>query len=104
MKAQSSYSQSVDSLPLKELNKEFLKGIQARERVVALKKIHSTDSAQLRIYKDSLIPYYETAVGMAAEDVDFLNNLLTEEEQEKKFYRAGFFTSVALVVLLIIFN
>jgi hypothetical protein len=40
------------------LNKEFLKGIQARERVVILKKIHAADSAEIRIYKDSLIPSY----------------------------------------------
>ena len=102
--AQNIYSQSVDSLPLKELNKEFLKGIQARERVVTLKKIHSADSIQLHIYKDSLIPSYENAINAAAEDVDFLDNLLTEEEQEKRFYKSGFFTSLGLLVLLLIFN
>ena len=97
MKAQSSYSQSLDSLPLKELNKEFLKGIQARERVVTLKKIQIADSIQLHIYKDSLIPYYQTAVTLANEDVNFLNNLLIVEEQEKKFYQ---YTALGLHKLL----
>jgi hypothetical protein len=86
------------------LNKEFLKGIQARERVVTLKKIHSADSIQLRIYKDSLIPSYDSALTLAVEDVDFLNNLLIEEEQENRFYKSGFFTSLGLLVLLLIFN
>jgi hypothetical protein len=63
--AQNTYSQSVDSLPLKELNDEFLKGIQARERVVSLKKILKTDSVQLSLYKDSIIPNYKKALDTA---------------------------------------
>jgi hypothetical protein len=103
LKAQSSYSQSVDSLPLKELNKEFLKGIQARERVVTLKKMHAVDSAELHIYKDSLIPFYQTAVTLANEDVDFLNNLLVVTEQEKKFYQYSALGLAIVVFLQIIF-
>ena len=103
LKAQSSYSQSLDSLPLKELNKEFLKGIQARERVVTLKKIQTADSIQLHIYKDSLIPYYQTAVTLANEDVNFLNNLLIVEEQEKKFYQYTALGLAIVVFLQIIF-
>lgn len=99
LKAQSSYSQSLDSLPLKELNKEFLKGIQARERVVTLKKIHATDSIQLHIYKDSLIPFYEDAIGIAAEEIDYLNIELIKSNQEKKFFK---YTSLGLAILVLL--
>jgi hypothetical protein len=99
LKAQSSYSQSVDSLPLKELNNEFLKGIQARERVVMLKKIHAADSIQLHIYKDSLIPFYQDAVGIAAEEIEFLNIELIKSEQEKKLFK---YTSIGLAIVVLL--
>jgi len=99
LKAQSSYSQSVDSLPLKELNNEFLKGIQAREKVAILKKIHAADSIQLRIYKDSLIPFYQDAVGIAAEEIEFLNIELIKSEQEKKLFK---YTSIGLAIVVLL--
>jgi hypothetical protein len=85
------------------LNSEFLKGIQARERVVTLKKIHAADSIELHIYRDSLIPFYQTAVTLANEDVNFLNNLLIVEEQEKKFYQYSALGLAIVVFLQIIF-
>jgi hypothetical protein len=101
--AQSSYSQSVDSLPLKELNKEFLKGIKAREKAVYLQKVHTLDSTELKLYKDSILPECEAQLILATEDVNFLNNLLIEEEQEKRFYKYTAFGLAILVVLQIIF-
>jgi len=59
---QSSYSQSLDSLPIKELNNEFLKGIEAREKLHILKQIRHDDSMQLAFYKNILIPEYRRAV------------------------------------------
>jgi hypothetical protein len=85
------------------LNKEFLKGIQARERVVALQKIHAVDSAQLKIYRDSIIPYYQSALTIAVEDVDFLNESLIEEEKAKNFYKYSALGLVIVVLLQIIF-
>lgn len=72
------------------MNNEFLKGIQARERVVILKKIIKIDSIQLVYYKDSLIPSYQkaldtskieivrldTKVKTQAETIKTLNNIL----------------------------
>lgn len=85
------------------MNKEFLKGIQARERVVTLKKIHTTDSIQLHIYKDSLIPFYKDAIGIAAEEIDYLNIELIKSEQEKKFFKYASFSLAILTALLILF-
>lgn len=104
MKAQSSYSQSVDSLPLKELNNEFLKGIQARERVVSLKQIIKQDSLIICNYRDSIIPNLQLAL-------DTTEVLLAESYLEKEklnwevsYYKTGFWSSLGLVVLLLIFN
>jgi hypothetical protein len=103
LKAQSSYSQSVDSLPLKELNKEFFKGIKARERAAYLQKVHALDSAELSLYKDSILPACEQQLVQATEDVNFLNNLLIVEEQEKKFYQYSALGLAIVVFLQIIF-
>lgn len=85
------------------MNSEFLKGIQARERVVTLKKIHIADSIQLHIYKDSLVPFYKNALTLAAEDVNALNTLLIESEQKRKFFQYSSISLAILTVLLIIF-
>lgn len=85
------------------MNKEFLKGIKAREKSAYLQKIHTLDSTELRLYKDSIIPECESALILATEDVSFLNNLLIEEEEEKRFYKYSAFGLAILVVLQIIF-
>lgn len=101
--AQSSYSQSLDSLPLKELNNEFLKGIKARERVVVLKEIIRVDSLQLDLYKDSIVPNYENMVKKSKEEVTKLNRDLAIKESELKIYRYGFIGMAVLAVLGFIF-
>jgi hypothetical protein len=101
--AQNSYSQSLDSLPLKELNNEFLKGIKARERVVVLKEIIRVDSLQLGIYKDSIVPNYESVIKKSKEEVTKLNRDLAIKESELKIYRYGFIGMTILAVLGFIF-
>ena len=85
------------------MNKEFLKGIKARERAAYLQKVHTIDSTELKLYKDSILPECEAQLILATEDADFLNNLLIEEEQEKKFYKYSSIGLAILVVLQIIF-
>ena len=101
--AQNSYSQSLDSLPLKKLNNEFLKGIKARERVVVLKEIIRVDSLQLGIYKDSIVPNYENVIKKSKEEVTKLNRDLVIKESELKIYRYGFIGMTILAVLGFIF-
>jgi len=101
---QSSYSQSLDSLPLKELNKEFLKGIQARERVVALNKIIKADSAIIKTYKDSIVPSLQLALDTTEIELVQYYKLYDESEYKLSMYKKGFWGSIAFVVLLIIFN
>lgn len=86
------------------MNKEFLKGIQAREKAAYLQKVHTLDSVQLKTYRDSIIPEYQNALIIAEEDVMFLNNLLDEEEDKTKYYQTGFWTTLGLFVLFIVFN
>lgn len=82
--AQNIYSQSLDSLPLKELNDEFLKGIQARERVVSLKKILKTDSIELSLYKDSIIPKLILALDTAKVEIVCLDTKLKTQSETIK--------------------
>jgi hypothetical protein len=56
------------------LNNEFLKGIEAREKVVQLKKIIKVDSAQLSLYRDTIVPEYQEALTRS-------ENLLIEREE-----------------------
>ena len=106
MTAQNSYSQSVDSLPLKELNNEFLKGIQARERVVSLKKIIKTDSMQLVYYKDSLIPNYQKALDTAKVEIVRLDTKVKVQQETiktlNKVLKGGLFAIVLLTIGLIL--
>lgn len=82
--AQNIYSQSLDSLPLKELNNEFLKGIQARERVVSLKKIVKTDSIELSLYKDSIIPKLILALDTSKIEIVRLDTKLRTQSETIK--------------------
>ena len=101
--AQNTYSQSLDSLPLKELNKEFIKGIKARERVVVLKQIVYQDSLIIKTYKDSIVPEMQLTVQMAEQALDETCYQLDETESKMKTYRGAFFGTLALLVLSIIF-
>lgn len=104
--AQNTYSQSVDSLPLKELNDEFLKGIQARERVVSLKKIIKTDSVQLSLYKDSIIPNYKKALDTAKIEIVRLDTKVRSQAETiktlKNVLKGGLF-AIALLTIGLIF-
>ena len=104
--AQNTYSQSLDSLPLKELNNEFLKGIQARERVVSLKKIIKTDSIQLIYYKDSLIPNYQKALDTAKVEIVRLDTKVKSQAETiktlNKVLKGGLFAIVLLTIGLIL--
>ncbi len=86
------------------MNKEFLKGIQARERVVALNKIRHTDSLIIKNYKDSIVPNLQVALDTTEVELVKYYKLYDESQQKVCFYKKGFFASLALVVLLIIFN
>jgi len=101
--APSIYSQSVDSLPLKELNNEFLKGIKARERVVVLKNIIHLDSQQLNLYKDSIVPSYQQMVEVSKKEVYDLNRTIDRKNAEMQFYKYGFLGMSVLAILSFIF-
>jgi len=95
---QNSYSQFLDSLPLKELNNEFLKGIQARERVVTLKKIISSDSVTISLYKDSIVPSLNTAVNKSKTEITNLHEELNHKNNVILIYR---YSSLGLIVSLL---
>ena len=66
------------------MNDEFLKGIQARERVVSLKKIVKTDSIQLSLYKDSIIPKLILALDTAKVEIVCLDTKLKTQSETIK--------------------
>jgi predicted nucleotide-binding protein len=88
------------------LNNEFLKGIQARERVVSLKKIIKTDSIQLIYYKDSLIPDYQKALDTAKVEIIRLDTKVKTQSETIKtlnnVLKGGLFAIVLLTIGLII--
>jgi len=96
--APSCYSQSLDSLPIKELNNEFLKGISARERLHYLKNIAKLDSLQLSLYKDSIVPTYKKALEISRVEVSRLNYVIEEKNYLIKVYR---YSVVALSFLCV---
>lgn len=96
--AQNSYCQYQDSLPLKELNREFLKGLQARERVVILKKVIHTDSIQLSIYKDSLLPNMRKSLDTSRKEITRLNLHIQKREGIIKGYR---YCSVGMLCVIL---
>ena len=73
-----SFSQSQDSLPIKELNNEFLKGIEAREKLHILKQVVKLDSIQLSLYKDSIVPSMQKSIDTAKTEIINLNYQLNE--------------------------
>jgi len=86
------------------LNKEFIKGIQAREKVASLNKIIKTDSIIIRNYRDSIVPDLEWALDTTESELYMYYDLYNESETKLSFYQKGFWGSIALVVLLVIFN
>ena len=66
------------------MNDEFLKGIQAREKVVSLKKIVKTDSIQLTLYKDSIIPNFRKALDTAKVEIVCLDTKLKTQSETIK--------------------
>jgi hypothetical protein len=101
--APSIYSQSLDSLPLKELNNEFLKGIKARERVVVLKNVIHLDSQQINLYRDSIVPTYQQMVESSKVEVTRLNRVIDRKDLEMKVYKYGFIGMSLLAILSFIF-
>lgn len=85
--APSCYSQSLDSLPIKELNNEFLKGISAREKMHYLKNIAKLDSLQLSLYKDSIIPNYRRTIEKSKVEIIKLNYTIEEKNNLIQVYR-----------------
>lgn len=96
--AQSCYSQSLDSLPIKELNNEFLKGISARERLQYLKNTVKLDSLQLSLYKDSVVPNLQLQVKDSKKEIIRLNTVIDDKNYFIKLYR---YTCIALTFLTI---
>jgi hypothetical protein len=99
--AQSCYSQSLDSLPIKELNNEFLKGISARERLHYLKNVVKLDSLQLSLYNDSLIPAYHRAFNESKKEIVKLNTTIQEKNYLIQVYRYSVIVLSVLCVGLI---
>ncbi len=86
------------------MNKEFLKGIQARERVVALQRIRKTDSVIIHNYKDSVVPSMQHVIDTTEVELRKYYKLYDDSQSELKFYKKGFWGAVVLSFLLIIFN
>lgn len=84
------------------MNNEFLKGIQARERVVSLKKIIKTDSLQLVYYKDSLIPNYKKALDTAKIEIVRLDSKVKSQAETIKTLNKVLKGSLFAIVLLTI--
>jgi len=88
------------------LNNEFLKGIQARERVVSLKKIVKTDSVQLSLYKDSIIPNFRLALDTAKVEIVRLDTKVRSQAQTiktlKNVLKGGLIAIALLTIGLIL--
>lgn len=82
-----SFSQSHDSLPIKELNKEFLKGIEAREKLHILKQVVKLDSIQLSLYKDSIVPSMQRGLDTAKLEILSLDKQLRDTKKYIRFYQ-----------------
>jgi hypothetical protein len=93
-----SFSQSLDSLPLRELNNEFLKGIEAREKLHILKQVVKLDSLQLSLYKDSLVPSMQKGLDTAKLEILNLNFQL---KQTKTWLDVFQYVSLGLLILSI---
>jgi hypothetical protein len=93
-----SFSQSQDSLPIRELNNEFLKGIEAREKLHILKDVVKLDSIQLSLYKDSIVPSMQKTIDKSREEISRLDWELYDTKQILGIFK---YTSAILSVLVI---
>ena len=88
------------------MNDEFLKGIQARERVVSLKKIVKTDSVQLSLYKDSIIPNFRLALDTAKVEIVRLDTKVRSQAETiktlKNVLKGGLIAIALLTIGLIL--
>ena len=98
MKPQNSYSQYLDSLPLKELNSEFLKGIQARERVVVLKEIIKSDSITIALYENKIVPSLNVAIDTCKKEIIKLTEQVNHKNKVIEIYR---YSSLGLIISLL---
>ena len=98
-----SYSQSLDTLPIRELNDEFLKGIEAREKLHILKQVVKLDSIQLSLYKDSIVPSMQKGLDISKTEIMFLDKELDKKNKELKFFYklTGILTATLTLLLLI---
>lgn len=93
-----SFSQNQDTLPIRELNNEFLKGIEAREKLHKLKQISKLDSIQLSLYKDSIVPNMQKGLDTAKVEILKLEGKLEKAESLLGLFQ---YTSIALFILTI---
>lgn len=91
-----SFSQNQDTLPIRELNNEFLKGIEAREKLHILKQISKLDSIQLSLYKDSVVPNMQKGLDTAKLEIVRLEGELSKTESLLGLFQ---YTSIALFIL-----
>jgi hypothetical protein len=84
------------------LNNEFLKGIQAREKVVSLKKIVKTDSVQLSLYKDSIIPNFRLALDTAKVEIVRLDTKVRSQAETIKTLKNDLKGGLIAIALLTI--
>jgi len=82
-----SFSQSQDSLPIKELNKEFLKGIEAREKLHTLKQVLKLDSIQLSLYKDSIVPSLQEGVIKSKNEIIRLEDKVEKQKSQLTIFK-----------------
>lgn len=69
------------------MNKEFLKGIEAREKLHILKQVVKLDSLQLSLYKDSLVPSMQRGLDTAKLEIISLEKDLKETKKYIRFYQ-----------------
>jgi hypothetical protein len=80
------------------LNNEFLKGIEARERLHILKQIRKDDSVQLSYYKYELIPSYQKGIDSCKTEYGKLQNQVVKQKETIKYLKIS---TLALLLLFI---
>lgn len=69
------------------MNKEFLKGIEAREKLHILKQVLKLDSLQLSLYKDSIVPSMQRGLDTARVEIKSLDKQLKDTKKYIRFYQ-----------------
>jgi hypothetical protein len=80
------------------LNNEFLKGIEAREKLHILKDVVKLDSIQLSLYKDSIVPSIQTSLNKSKDEITRLDWELYQTRQVLQMFKYTTF-GLALFVL-----